>query len=125
MAGTKRTRAMAPAHRLCGRTAQPGKSCLNNWSCWGTIRRCRRMTIDSAARLNPGRWFPVHQTPAIGDSRSEEHTSELQSQFHLVCRLLLEKKNYGRAPLGLGSAACGDQGGHWRVGREVWCIRFG
>src|SRR5438309_11400754 len=29
-------------------------------------------------------------TPASG--RSEEHTSELQSQFHLVCRLLLEKK---------------------------------
>src|SRR5689334_24281746 len=27
-------------------------------------------------------------------SRSEEHTSELQSQFHLVCRLLLEKKKY-------------------------------
>src|SRR3989338_10838243 len=26
-------------------------------------------------------------------SRSEEHTSELQSQFHLVCRLLLLKKN--------------------------------
>src|SRR5689334_24552508 len=25
-------------------------------------------------------------------SRSEEHTSELQSQFHIVCRLLLEKK---------------------------------
>src|SRR5438309_8411413 len=27
-----------------------------------------------------------------GGSRSEEHTSELQSQFHIVCRLLLEKK---------------------------------
>src|SRR5689334_24536082 len=27
------------------------------------------------------------------ERRSEEHTSELQSQFHLVCRLLLEKKN--------------------------------
>src|SRR5689334_23819936 len=27
-----------------------------------------------------------------GKTRSEEHTSELQSQFHLVCRLLLEKK---------------------------------
>src|SRR6266568_7140508 len=27
------------------------------------------------------------------EHRSEEHTSELQSQFHLVCRLLLEKKN--------------------------------
>src|SRR5438309_2993082 len=26
------------------------------------------------------------------EDRSEEHTSELQSQFHLVCRLLLEKK---------------------------------
>src|SRR2546422_5360238 len=41
--------------------------------------------------------------PAAGDarrpssgrraSRSEEHTSELQSRLHLVCRLLLEKKN--------------------------------
>src|SRR5689334_3583561 len=29
--------------------------------------------------------------------RSEEHTSELQSQFHLVCRLLLEKKNNDNA----------------------------
>src|SRR5689334_24477703 len=29
--------------------------------------------------------------------RSEEHTSELQSQFHLVCRLLLEKKRESRA----------------------------
>src|SRR5689334_25133832 len=28
----------------------------------------------------------------FGADRSEEHTSELQSQFHLVCRLLLEKK---------------------------------
>ena len=33
-------------------------------------------------------------------SRSEEHTSELQSQAYLVCRLLLEKKNtsIGKAP---------------------------
>src|SRR6266568_6299059 len=30
--------------------------------------------------------------PAGPPYRSEEHTSELQSQFHLVCRLLLEKK---------------------------------
>src|SRR5205814_10214525 len=30
------------------------------------------------------------------DLRSEEHTSELQSLRHLVCRLLLEKKNHGR-----------------------------
>src|ERR1039458_6679804 len=31
-------------------------------------------------------------------ARSEEHTSELQSLRHLVCRLLLEKKNLRRAP---------------------------
>src|SRR2546430_10017285 len=30
---------------------------------------------------------------ADGNKRSEEHTSELQSQSNLVCRLLLEKKN--------------------------------
>src|SRR2546422_7071715 len=29
---------------------------------------------------------------ALNSSRSEEHTSELQSRLHLVCRLLLEKK---------------------------------
>src|SRR5437762_6715543 len=29
---------------------------------------------------------------AVGDPRSEEHTSELQSPMYLVCRLLLEKK---------------------------------
>src|SRR6266481_122939 len=40
-----------------------------------------------------------HQVVTAGDpglqvlvERAEEHTSELQSQFHLVCRLLLEKK---------------------------------
>src|SRR5437660_9353937 len=31
---------------------------------------------------------------AAGTLRSEEHTSELQSRGHLVCRLLLEKKKY-------------------------------
>src|SRR2546430_9781279 len=31
--------------------------------------------------------------PAVGPTRSEEHTSELQSQSNLVCRLLLEKKS--------------------------------
>src|SRR5689334_24341756 len=31
-------------------------------------------------------------------TRSEEHTSELQSQFHLVCRLLLEKKKNHNEP---------------------------
>src|SRR5699024_11902492 len=34
----------------------------------------------------------MHRT-SLPSSRSEEHTSELQSRFELVCRLLLEKKN--------------------------------
>src|SRR6266568_7576427 len=35
---------------------------------------------------------PTAHACAAARFRSEEHTSELQSQFHLVCRLLLEKK---------------------------------
>src|SRR5689334_24718096 len=38
--------------------------------------------------------FDVRQLDlVVFGGQSEEHTSELQSQFHLVCRLLLEKKN--------------------------------
>src|SRR2546422_5242645 len=36
--------------------------------------------------------IPIAVRQAIGISRSEEHTSKLQSRLHLVCRLLLEKK---------------------------------
>src|SRR2546429_1569211 len=42
------------------------------------------------------RWHTVIPLGCVGISyllRSEEHTSELQSRLHLVCRLLLEKKN--------------------------------
>src|SRR2546429_6458497 len=37
----------------------------------------------------------VHGPARSVADRSEEHTSELQSRLHLVCRLLLEKKNNG------------------------------
>src|SRR5438309_7142361 len=40
--------------------------------------------------------------------RSEEHTSELQSQFHIVCRLLLEKKTRrlpSRPPISRGASS--------------------
>src|SRR5688572_32289000 len=55
---------------------------------------------DRAAQ-HDGLALPVHRTEVRrgggdlgprGDVRSEEHTSELQSQSNLVCRLLLEKK---------------------------------
>src|SRR2546429_1203164 len=38
--------------------------------------------------------FVVVEIEGMGNPRSEEHTSELQSRLHLVCRLLLEKKKY-------------------------------
>src|SRR5258708_35255702 len=51
--------------------------------------RCRRSSATVANFGGPGN--PGFFTGA--EERSEEHTSELQSPDHLVCRLLLEKKN--------------------------------
>src|SRR2546427_6700755 len=50
--------------------------------------------VQPAPRLSPPRILHrlVHTSP-----RSEEHTSELQSQSNLVCRLLLEKKKRTQA----------------------------
>src|SRR5438552_803079 len=54
--------------------------------------------------------------PSNGRTRSEEHTSELQSPDHLVCRLLLEKKKLISAPVRDNSSEqrvrethCGDR----------------
>src|SRR3989449_1859910 len=40
----------------------------------------------------------LHSAGTFPDDRSEEHTSELQSRLHLVCRLLLEKKKASLCP---------------------------
>src|SRR2546430_9085382 len=53
------------------------------WQADGHVCRCRA-GVENVDVVDPG------TTPA---NRSEEHTSELQSQSNLVCRLLLEKKN--------------------------------
>src|SRR5438552_12655042 len=45
-------------------------------------------------------WVAMRDPMIHADRRSEEHTSELQSPDHLVCRLLLEKKNVPFAPHG-------------------------
>src|SRR2546427_6998773 len=45
--------------------------------------------------IDPGGFGTVTITKSITIDRSEEHTSELQSQSNLVCRLLLEKKKCG------------------------------
>src|SRR5207237_5193881 len=52
-----------------------------------TLFRSRRSTASSASPIRCGRG-----ANGIRPTRSEEHTSELQSHLNLVCRLLLEKK---------------------------------
>src|SRR2546427_4581428 len=60
--------------------------------------RMRKVTRRSAETSGETTWGPCGPRPRCGagcaevDNRSEEHTSELQSQSNLVCRLLLEKK---------------------------------
>src|SRR5699024_11994293 len=52
-----------------------------------------RRTARQRPRPHPGRSAPARPlSGAVHPLRSEEHTSELQSRFDLVCRLLLEKK---------------------------------
>src|SRR2546422_7332699 len=53
------------------------------------LRLCRRPNRTTRKKGNPRDHKPPRNRRC---SRSEEHTSELQSRLHLVCRLLLEKK---------------------------------
>src|SRR2546422_2962102 len=68
-------------------------------------------------------WVALAHEDSIGyyglrARRSEEHTSELQSRLHLVCRLLLEKK---KAPRNLGQPRrCAQpRPEHARLGRRI------
>src|SRR5688572_7759327 len=60
---------------------------------------------DRLSPLDPGLALVDRAQVAPPDPRSEEHTSELQSQSNLVCRLLLEKKNSTYAASGEAAAA--------------------
>src|SRR5438270_10367889 len=55
-----------------------------------TLFRSSTMGVKKSTVCTSAQSFVRRYTPA--SSRSEEHTSELQSQSNLVCRLLLEKK---------------------------------
>src|SRR5687768_17962495 len=70
--------------RQCACRACCKRSCLPNK---------RRRDLPHRNRRHP--WLPM-QDEACTPIRSEEHTSELQSRLHLVCRLLLEKKKKKR-----------------------------
>src|SRR5579862_9908563 len=80
------------AYPAAPRTAE-GSDSRSAGGCSSCSAATSRSPIQRAARAS---WslFDCGGAHAIADdhSRSEEHTSELQSQFHLVCRLLLEKK---------------------------------
>src|SRR5689334_24704121 len=55
-------------------------------------RTLRQQHVAEELACRPARPMLQRNREAHFVLRSEEHTSELQSQFHLVCRLLLEKK---------------------------------
>src|SRR2546430_5995697 len=56
------------------------------------FRSQRGISVTSSVMQFPNRDCVVNLLDTPGHERSEEHTSELQSQSNLVCRLLLEKK---------------------------------
>src|SRR2546430_4406171 len=67
------------------------------------FRSCFKRNALTAARMDAPVASPsstrIILRPSVGaGSRSEEHTSELQSQSNLVCRLLLEKKKTKSSP---------------------------
>src|SRR5690554_7204852 len=77
------------------------RSRLDAAGCRADRHRCRDCTL-ARRRVRPGDRAraellvltrPAAERAAGQPARSEEHTSELQSRPHLVCRLLLEKKN--------------------------------
>src|SRR2546430_12645409 len=70
--------------------------------CQPLRRRRRNRRGNLCAQTSIDCWAEI---PAVAPCRSEEHTSELQSQSNLVCRLLLEKKNNTRLALQLSSLA--------------------
>src|SRR5438309_6986284 len=75
-------------------------SCAPKYRC-ARGRRSRSRSAPSIATIGPSTL-----TYLYGGVRSEEHTSELQSQFHLVCRLLLEKKKQYESTVDLNQAGC-------------------
>src|SRR2546422_6351468 len=79
---------------------RPPRSTLFPYTTLFRSRAAHRSTAqahrdDAAVPAHPGDLFDggAELLAAGDDARSEEHTSELQSRLHLVCRLLLEKKN--------------------------------
>src|SRR2546427_4135979 len=67
----------------------------------GSAHRCRCTARRQCARQGPI-GMARQASNVLAETRSEEHTSELQSQSNLVCRLLLEKKKQDTQEVILG-----------------------
>src|SRR5688572_31040591 len=65
---------------------------------WAIAPTTRPITIVTTIAIRARATVVENVFPACVPARSEEHTSELQSQSNLVCRLLLEKKKYDTQP---------------------------
>src|SRR5207248_3951718 len=75
--------------RAMSTTGWCGRPCRRRWNgCGGIIRSSAHAAGRGSPEMTGARW-PDKPATAI---RSEEHTSELQSPYDLVCRLLVEKK---------------------------------
>src|SRR2546429_5378561 len=61
-----------------------------------TLFRSSLLNCEAASSLESQLYHSLGAAHHLVKIRSEEHTSELQSRLHLVCRLLLEKKNRTR-----------------------------
>src|SRR6478736_10225108 len=59
---------------------------------WTRAHVVAHVAANAEALVNLATWARTGVETPMYASRSEEHTSELQSQSNLVCRLLLEKK---------------------------------
>src|SRR5256884_5455485 len=57
-----------------------------------TVKYSQQDIVSIRAKIRFSTLIVLPPNEDILDFRSEEHTSELQSRLHLVCRLLLEKK---------------------------------
>src|SRR5256885_16590834 len=62
-------------------------------ACLPACGQCAGAVVHGLGLVQQGPGLQQHHLPCRRQ-RSEEHTSELQSPCNLVCRLLLEKKNY-------------------------------
>src|SRR5690625_7122971 len=76
-----------------GSESMIARGCMNDSNCDARIRKIRITARISASTTYPAVSSIDSVSPPRETERSEEHTSELQSRGHLVCRLLLEKKN--------------------------------